>query len=84
MTVTLKIYTMKHCPTCEVTRRTAADIAERWPEVHVEIIDLEDPDVEAPPEVFSVPTYMLDEDVVSLGNPFVDQLDEWIRRRLCT
>lgn len=81
MTPTLKIYTMAHCPTCEETRKTAASIRERCPELEVELIDLEESDATVPLAVFSVPTYMLDGVVIALGNPYLDQLEAAIRGR---
>lgn len=82
MAATLKIYTMTHCPTCEATRRTAEAIAERWPALEVELINLDAPGAIIPPQVFSVPTYILNGDVISLGNPYLSQLETLLRPRL--
>ncbi len=80
MNASLKIYTMTHCPTCEDTFRLVKVIEERIPELRVEIVNLDDPGNQAPPEVFSVPTYMLNGDVVSLGNPYFIELEAIVRR----
>ncbi len=80
MALTLKIYTMEHCPTCESTRNIASGIARRLPGISVELIDLEQPGTVPPPEVFSVPTYVLNGNVISLGNPYLDQLERSIRQ----
>jgi glutaredoxin len=77
---TLRIYTMTHCPTCGDTRRMAQQIGDRIPNLEVEIVELDDPAARIPPEVFSVPTYVLNGDVISLGNPYIDQLEASIRR----
>ncbi len=82
MSSRLTIYTMAHCPTCDETRRTAAQIRKRFPALDVELIDLADPNATVPPEVFSAPTYMLDGDVISLGNPYLDQLEASILGRV--
>jgi Thioredoxin domain len=71
---------MPHCPTCAETRKMVEQIGDRMPELKVEVIDLEDPAELAPPEVFSVPTYILNGDVISLGNPYIEQLEASIRR----
>lgn len=84
MAATLKIYTMTHCPTCEATRRNAAAIAERWPEVEVQLISLDAPGVTIPPQVFSVPTYLLNGDVISLGNPYLSQIESHLRPLLAS
>lgn len=80
MDSTLRIYTMMHCPTCGETRSVARQIGERMPDLRVEVVDLEEPGAKAPPEVFSVPTYIFNGEVVSIGNPYVEQLEESIRR----
>ena len=80
MGATLTIYTMTHCPTCGDTRLMAKQIGDRIPDLEVEIVDLEDPAAQVPPQVFSVPTYVLNGDVISLGNPYIDQLEASIRR----
>ena len=77
---TLTIYTMTHCPTCADTRQMAAQIEARVPDLRVELVDLEDPRADVPPEIFSVPTYMLDGDIISLGNPYIEQLEASVRR----
>lgn len=82
MTATLKIYTMSHCPGFAEARRMRREIARRFPRLCVELIDLDMPGVHVPPEVFSVPTYLLNGDIVSLGNPYLDHLDQCIRSSL--
>ncbi len=71
-TPTLTIYVMEHCRGCERARRNADEVRNRYPGVRVEVVDLGRD--AAPPEVFSVPTYVLDGRVVSLGNPRFDAL----------
>lgn len=71
----LQIYTMRHCLTCETTRRVAAQVASRCPWLKVELIHLDEPGVTIPPQVFSVPTYVLDGRVIALGNPYFEHLE---------
>ena len=84
MVPVLRIYTMTHCPTCAETRKMVEQIGDRMPGLEVEIIYLEDPSAPVPPEVFSVPTYIMDGDVISLGNPYIEQLEASIRRYDCS
>jgi len=86
MAVTLTIYTMTHCPTCAETGRIAAEIRARYQDLTVELINLDQtPMAKIPAAVFSVPTYLLNDQVVSLGNPYLDDLDARIRQVLeCT
>jgi hypothetical protein len=44
-----------------------SDVAPHFPELIVELIDVDQ--VEPPPSVFAVPTYLLNDQVISLGNP---------------
>lgn len=72
---TLRIYVAPGCAGC----RTALDIAETVrharPHQPIEVIDLAaQPDNPLPPGVVGTPTYLLDSDVISLGNPALDEL----------
>lgn len=79
MSVTFTIYMMAHCTAAAEIERIAAAIGTRFREVAVTLVHL-DREIIAPPlAVFSVPTYLLDGDVVSLGNPDLDDLDRRIR-----
>lgn len=69
----LSIYVLPDCPGCERARWTAGQVRERCPGVRVELVDLNDI-VAPPPGVFSVPTYVLNGRVISLGNPPLDEL----------
>ncbi len=51
-----------------------AEIARQFPQLITEIINLDEPGAEKPEEVFAVPTYMLDGKIISLGNPYPEQL----------
>lgn len=73
---TLYVYTSRHCLGCEEARRLSAAMAERFPEVVVAVVDLDEPEVETPPEVFAVPTYVLAGRVLFLGNPAEEELAE--------
>jgi hypothetical protein len=44
--------------------------------VNVEVIDLDAEDGRNPDEVFSVPTYVLNGKIISLGNPSPVELDQ--------
>lgn len=82
MAVTLTIYTMTHCPTCAETRRIAAEIGDRYGDLRVHLVHLDQTPAMRPLAVFSVPTYLLDDTVISLGNPYLEDLDARVRRAL--
>ncbi len=78
MTATLKIYVRMHCSGCEQARATASHITTVYPHVDVEIVDMDNPDVTIPNSVFATPTYVLDNRIVSLGNPNLDDVATWL------
>ena len=63
----LQIYVTDDCWSCEESRRLAAEVRARLPWVEVELLDLNTPD--RPGNVFAAPTYLLDGQVIFLGNP---------------
>jgi len=73
ITATLRIYVSEDCPGCTRARSIAQAVQSHRPGVAVEVIDLMDGHP-IPPQVFSVPTYLLNGQVVSLGNPRLDEL----------
>jgi hypothetical protein len=68
---TLHVYIADDCWSCQETRRIVADVADRFPEIHVEMRDM---DLGKPDDVFAVPTYVLNGRVISLGNPTREEL----------
>jgi hypothetical protein len=70
----LRIYVARHCSTCREALRLAEEVRTRFNGVNVQVIDLEAENSQNLDEVFSVPTYILNGVVFSLGNPDQDQL----------
>ncbi|MCQ3977933.1 MAG: hypothetical protein DPW09_31280 [Anaerolineae bacterium] len=75
----LKIFVTEHCPGCVEALRIAAEVAQNYPHLGVEVIDLNTPEVIVPEAVFATPTYMLNERIVSLGNPSPAEVVQWAR-----
>ena len=73
----LKIFVTEHCFGCVETLRIAAEIAQDYPHLRVEVIDLNAPEVIVPEAVFATPTYMLNNRIVSLGNPSPAEVARW-------
>jgi hypothetical protein len=72
---TLDIYVTPECFGCERAREIAKEIRmSQMPGVEVRLIDLSDPESVQPASVFAVPTYLLNGQVLSLGNPELDWL----------
>lgn len=71
----LEVYVSSECPNCDEAVRLAEEAAARYPNVVVRLIDLDQLDGNPPPDpVVAVPTYLLNGRVVSLGNPYPEEL----------
>lgn len=75
----LKIFVTTHCPGCAEAQATATRIKQDYPHLPVELIDLDDPQAHIPEAVFATPTYMLNDRVVSLGNPSPAEIAQWAK-----
>ena len=73
----LRIFVTETCPGCVEARDTAAQIERDYPNLAVQIVDMDRPTAPIPDEVFATPTYMLNNHVVSLGNPGPDDIAQW-------
>ncbi len=78
--VKLQVYIKDDCWTCAESRRIVADIAPQFPQISVELVDMETSNL--PQDVFAVPTYVLDGRIISLGNPYRDVLRREIKDAL--
>jgi hypothetical protein len=65
----LVIYVTAYCGVCRYAHEVADDIRHRYPQVNVELIDIDASPEAKPDDVFATPTYVLDGRVWSLGNP---------------
>jgi hypothetical protein len=75
----LKIFVSGQCAGCSEALRIAAEVVENHPQLGVEVIDLNAPDVSVPEVVFATPTYMLNNRIVSLGNPSPAEVAQWAK-----
>ena len=75
--VTLQVYVKQDCETCERARKIAQLVDAEFPKVSVEIVDVDTPEAQRE-DVFAVPTYVLEDHVLSLGNPQEGELREQI------
>jgi alkyl hydroperoxide reductase subunit AhpF len=71
----LEVYVSSECLNCEEAVQLAEEAATRYPKVVVRVIDLDQLNGSPPPDpVVAVPTYLLNGRVVSLGNPYPEEL----------
>lgn len=65
----LEAYVSEDCYGCGEAREIAEQLSTRFPDLDVDIIELDAPGVERPDAVFAVPTFLLDGELLWLGNP---------------
>lgn len=79
-TATLTVYVEESCTSCGAAREVAARVAREFPSVHVRIADLGVvPSVSVPEGVFAAPTFVLNNEVISLGTPGWEELAALLR-----
>jgi alkyl hydroperoxide reductase subunit AhpF len=70
----LEVYVSSQCLNCDEAVRLAEEAAARYPNVAVRVVDLDLYGGPPPDPVVAVPTYVLNGRVVSLGNPYPEEL----------
>jgi glutaredoxin-related protein len=78
MKSTLRIFIAENCPGCNDAREIAAQIEQNYPKIAVELVDIVESRAAIPESIFATPTYMLNDRVVSLGNPSPEQVAQWV------
>ena len=77
MTSKLQIFVAGDCPGCVEARAIATHIEQGYPNLDVEIIDINNGLAAVPEKVFATPTYILNDRIVSLGNPSLEDISNW-------
>ncbi len=70
----LQVFVEQGCPMCRETLRLAGEACARFPDVRVDVVNVADPAARRPESVVAVPMFLLDGQVVSLGNPSAAEL----------
>lgn len=65
----LQAYVSEGCHGCGEARAIAQEISTRFPDLHVEVINLDESGARRPSAVFAVPTFLLNGELLWLGNP---------------
>jgi thiol-disulfide isomerase/thioredoxin len=73
----LKVFVRDDCPGCAEAHQVALQVEQDYPQLNVEIINMADPQAIVPEAVFATPTYMLNNRIVSLGNPSPAEVARW-------
>ena len=75
----LKIFMTNSCSGCEEAHAIATRVKQEYADLlMVELIDIMDETAVVPEAVFATPTYMLNDRIVSLGNPSAKEVDSWV------
>jgi hypothetical protein len=72
----LQVYVSVGCASCAMAHQRIAQVQRLRPHQPVELIDLARMDATRPAYIFGTPTYCLDDQVISLGNPSLPALLE--------
>jgi predicted thioredoxin/glutaredoxin len=80
--VVVEIYVHPDCGNCIYAYQVAARIREDFPMVDVRLIDVAKPGQEIPESVFATPTYLLNGQRWSLGNPSPQAVQEVLEKVL--
>jgi alkyl hydroperoxide reductase subunit AhpF len=65
----LEAYVSEDCYGCGEAREIARELSVRFPDLRVEVIDVDASGIERPPAVFAVPSFLLNDELLWLGNP---------------
>jgi hypothetical protein len=74
----LQVYVSQHCESCSRSAALGNAVASYFDDVTVEVIDLDAPSAIKPDSVFAVPTFLLEGQLLCLGN----QEEAWLTHRL--
>ncbi len=77
MKAILKIFVKDNCSGCVQAHQIALWVKRDFPQLKVEIVNIDDPQALVPEAVFATPTYMLNNSIVSLGNPGLLEVAGW-------
>ncbi|MDA1004098.1 MAG: hypothetical protein O3B31_12260, partial [Chloroflexi bacterium] len=70
----LDVYVASDCVGCAAARAVTARARLAYPRVTVAVVDLDVSSIRPPPGVIAVPTFVLNDRVISLGTPSWEQI----------
>ncbi len=80
--VHVQIYVADHCQNCQHAYVVAERIRQEFPQVILEIVNLSQTTEGIPEAVFATPTYLLNGQMWSLGNPSMTDMQERLTEAL--
>ncbi len=79
----LQVFVARGCAACRRARALARRLANQFPQVHVEVVELDGQRL-VPDQVVATPTYLLDGRRLWLGNPTPEAAQRELSHRLAT
>jgi len=70
----LQVYIADDCPGCAQARRLVNAVTQNYPKLKIDLLNLSNPDTICPDNIFATPTFVLDNRIISLGNPSIVEL----------
>ncbi len=81
----LKVFIIENCPSCNEALNIAARVEQDYSDfINIEVIDITDAQAVVPEAVFATPTFMLNDQIVSLGNPSPKEVAGWVEEVTAT
>lgn len=77
----LTVFVSEHCFNCKESLVIAEEIQKKYPDVVVTLFNI-DSGARPSVDIFGVPTYALNGEVVFLGNPTDDQIESLLGRKM--
>ena len=78
----LEVYVDRNCWGCIEARAIAQQVAQELPQVQVTVVDISETSGAYIHKVFAVPTFILNGQVVALGNPYRAEFRQRIEKLL--
>ena len=76
----LQVYVSQHCVSCGRSAALGQALASHFDDMTVEVLNLDDPLIPRPELVFAVPTFLLDGQLLCLGNQQEERLVQRVGR----
>jgi hypothetical protein len=75
----LRVYVAEDCPTSDIALGLVEKVRAIYPDLPVQVIDVDAPEAPVPDDIFGTPIYTWNNRVLFLGNPSEATLIDWAR-----
>ncbi len=70
----LSLYVTSDCFSCKESVSIISEVAMRFPGLITEVVYLDEAGASKPDQVFAVPTYLMDGNILFMGNPYLETM----------